>query len=122
MNGRRVMPATAAESLPFSAARNFPMKPSNSFCKARETTAFFGAWAKAGARCTRAAASAIRNKSFMVHLRPSDQFKNKGPTKQQFSGFRRLRGGTGRTRTNHQNVMEHGGVRPAPPRSYRVSG
>ena len=30
-----------------------------------------------------------------------------------FSGCRRLRGGAGRTRTNHQSVMEHGGVRPA---------
>ena len=25
-----------------------------------------------------------------------------------FSGWRRLRGGAGRTRTNHQSVMEHG--------------
>src|SRR5262245_33327869 len=75
-NGSRVIMATAAESLAFSAARNFPMKPSNCFCKAGEATAFFGAWAKAGARCTRAAASTIPNKNFMVHLRPSDQSKS----------------------------------------------
>src|SRR4051794_6537816 len=30
-----------------------------------------------------------------------------------FSDCRRLRGGAGRTRTNHQSVMECGGVRPA---------
>src|ERR1700704_1497281 len=29
-------------------------------------------------------------------------------SKQDFSGCGRLRGGAGRTRTNHQNVMEHG--------------
>src|SRR5712672_3517350 len=28
--------------------------------------------------------------------------------KSGFSGWRRLRGGAGRTRTNHQSVMEHG--------------
>src|SRR3954465_13078428 len=30
-----------------------------------------------------------------------------------FSGSTHLRGGVGRTRTNHQSVMECGGVRPA---------
>src|SRR6266850_2260553 len=30
------------------------------------------------------------------------------PNKPGFSGCRRLRGGAGRTRTNHQSVMEHG--------------
>src|SRR3954451_9173814 len=68
MNSSRVMPATAAASLAFSAARNFSMKQSNSFCKAGEATAFFGAWAKAGARCTRAAASPILSKNCMVRL------------------------------------------------------
>ena len=29
-------------------------------------------------------------------------------SKQDFSGWRRLRGGAGRTRTNHQSVMEYG--------------
>src|SRR4030088_1740133 len=29
-------------------------------------------------------------------------------SKQDFSGCGRLRGGAGRTRTNHQSVMEHG--------------
>src|SRR5438105_973668 len=76
MNGSRVIPATAAESLAFSAARNFSMKPSNSCCKAGEAMAFFGTWAKAGARFTRAAASTILNKKVTVHLRPFDQSRS----------------------------------------------
>src|SRR3977135_3207866 len=32
---------------------------------------------------------------------------------QDFSGCRRLRGGAGRTRTNHQTIMGGGNVRPA---------
>src|SRR5437588_262394 len=71
MNGNRVIPATAAESFVLSAARNFSMKPSNSFCKAGEATAFFGAWATAGARFTRAVASIILSKNPTGRLRPS---------------------------------------------------
>src|SRR5260221_1286332 len=63
MNGNRVIPATAAESFVFSAARNFSMKPSNSFCKDGEATAFFGAWATAGARFTSRVASIILSKN-----------------------------------------------------------
>src|SRR5882762_8908490 len=37
------------------------------------------------------------------------------PNKPGFSGCRRLGGGTGRTRTNNQSVMECGRVRPAHP-------
>src|SRR5712675_2589885 len=33
----------------------------------------------------------------------------------ELSGCRRLGGGAGRTRTNHQSVMEYGRVRPAHP-------
>ncbi len=40
--------AAAAESLAFSAARNFTMKPSNSFCRAEGAAVVFDAWAKAG--------------------------------------------------------------------------
>src|SRR5262245_30071510 len=68
-NGSFVMPATVAESLAFSAARNFSMKLLNSFCKAAEAAACLGAWAKAGTMWTSAAASTILNKTFMVWLR-----------------------------------------------------
>src|SRR5712672_3272427 len=34
---------------------------------------------------------------------------------------RRLRGGAGRTRTNHQSVMEYGRVRPAHPVGHQTS-
>ena len=44
-----------------------------------------------------------------------------GPGRQRdFSGFARLRGGAGRTRTNHQSVMEHGGCPTSPPRRTPV--
>src|SRR5262245_50673216 len=71
MNGNRVIPATAAESFVLSAARNFSMKPSNSVCKAGEATAFFGAWATAGARFTRAVTSIILSKNPTGRLHPS---------------------------------------------------
>src|SRR5712671_6928242 len=38
-----------------------------------------------------------------------------GNTRWDFSSCARMRGGAGRTRTNHQSVMEYGGVRPAHP-------
>src|SRR5688572_25848488 len=69
-NGSRVMLATAVESLAFSAARNLAMKPSNSLCKAGEATAFFGAWADAGAASASVAASTILDKIFMGNSPP----------------------------------------------------
>src|SRR5215470_18375223 len=86
MNGSRVIPATAAESLAFSAARNFAMKSSNSLCNAEEATASFGAaWTKAGARYTRAAASKIPNKTFI--------FNSAHPTNPIYRVLRELRQG-----------------------------
>jgi hypothetical protein len=55
--------------------------------------------------------SGLRPANFttLLHFSASSAtyFGQSGP-RQEFSGCRRLRGGAGRTRTNHQSVMEHG--------------
>jgi len=72
------MPATAGIVGPFSAARNFPMKPFEFLlARTRATDCFFGAWAKGGPQVARERLRvAIRTKVFMFTFRPSRPIKS----------------------------------------------